>query len=97
MSRPSKVPGAIIFGISGFELTSDEKALFKEINPFGFILFSRNCDNPGQVKKLISELRYTVDRPDAPIFNFSKLTILISNFLKRNFNGVKEKYDKCSW
>jgi len=68
LSRPGKVPGAIIFGISGFELTSDEKALFKEINPFGFILFSRNCDNPGQVKKLISELRYTVDRPDAPIF-----------------------------
>ena len=34
--------------------------------------------------------------PDAPRFNFSKLIISILNFLKRNFKGVKEKYDKCS-
>jgi beta-N-acetylhexosaminidase len=65
---PSKVPGAVIYGISGFELTSDEKSLFKEINPFGFILFSRNCDNPIQIIDLINDLRRVVDRPDAPVF-----------------------------
>jgi len=66
--RPSEVPGAIIYGLSGFELTSDEKYLFQEINPFGFILFTRNCANPTQLIQLIDELRRSVNRPDAPVF-----------------------------
>ena len=42
--------------------------MFQEINPFGFILFTRNCANPTQVIQLIDELRRSVNRPDAPVF-----------------------------
>ena len=34
--------GAAILGCAGLELTADEKALFREVRPFGFILFARN-------------------------------------------------------
>lgn len=57
----------IIFGMSGQELTGDERAFFKEANPFGFILFRRNIDSPEQVKKLTSQLREISGRDDVPI------------------------------
>lgn len=57
----------VIFGCSRTTLLPEERRLFKETNPFGFILFSRNCDDPDQVRGLIMELRHAVGRPDAPI------------------------------
>jgi beta-N-acetylhexosaminidase len=59
-------PLAVIFGLSGTELTKEEKKFFKEVNPFGFILFSRNCENPDQVKKLTQSLQKCMGR-DVPV------------------------------
>jgi len=46
-----------IFGISGLELTADERAFFKEADPVGYILFVRNCENKDQLRKLTDDLR----------------------------------------
>lgn len=67
MSRPNDVPGAVIFGCAGATVTADEAALFNTVNPLGFILFSRNCQSPDQVCRLVAELRQSVGRPDAPV------------------------------
>ncbi|MGE0723629.1 MAG: beta-N-acetylhexosaminidase [Alphaproteobacteria bacterium] len=60
-------PRAVIFGCAGTTLTGAEIALFRAANPFGFILFRRNVDNPEQVRALTRALRRTVGRRDAPI------------------------------
>lgn len=57
---------ACIFSLSGLELTREERDLFRHSNPFGFILFKRNIDNPQQVCDLISELKDIVGR-DCPV------------------------------
>jgi beta-N-acetylhexosaminidase len=46
-----------IFGTSGFNLTADERAFFREADPAGYILFGRNCDTPDQVRALTDQLR----------------------------------------
>jgi beta-N-acetylhexosaminidase len=51
---------AVIFGVSGTELTPREKSFFKESNPAGFILFKRNCADSEQIRKLNSSLRESV-------------------------------------
>lgn len=58
----------IILGCSGPSLTMEERAFFASVNPFGFILFQRNCINPEQVRTLTQALRESVGRDDAPIF-----------------------------
>ena len=58
---------AFIAGCSGHDLTQDEVAFFREQQPWGFILFARNIDNPEQVRTLTNALREAVGRPDAPI------------------------------
>lgn len=60
-------PKAIIFGVSALTLTEPEKQFFRYANPFGFILFQRNCGSPQQVRELIKDLRTAVGRPDAPV------------------------------
>ncbi len=55
-----------IFSLSGTCLSEAEIDLFKNANPFGFILFQRNCENPKQVKSLINSLKELVGR-DCPI------------------------------
>jgi beta-N-acetylhexosaminidase len=62
-----KIPKAVIFGCSGLSLTDGEKQFFRYADPFGFILFQRNCNSPQQVRTLIAELREAVQRPDAPV------------------------------
>lgn len=57
---------ACIFSLSGTTLSAQEKSLFREANPLGFILFKRNIDNPAQVKALVAELKEIVGR-DCPI------------------------------
>ncbi len=54
--------GAAITDAEGLRLTSDEKALFREMNPFGFILFARNIDNADQVRALCDDFRDAVGR-----------------------------------
>lgn len=58
---------AVIFGCEGESLSDGEKSLFERLNPLGFILFARNCQNPFQLKKLTNELRASVGREDVPI------------------------------
>jgi beta-N-acetylhexosaminidase len=67
-TEPSgRIPAAAIVGVAGADLGGDERALLEASPPFGFILFARNCVDPGQLRRLISELRTAVGRADAPI------------------------------
>ncbi len=58
---------AFITGVSGLTLTEDERAFLREQQPWGFILFKRNVDNPAQVAALVEQLRQTVGQVDAPV------------------------------
>ncbi len=58
---------AAILGCSGPELTPEEIAFFRQVKPWGFILFKRNVESPDQVRALTAALRETVGRSDAPI------------------------------
>ena len=58
--------GAAIFGCSGPVLTRDEAAFFRDADPFGFILFARNVEDPDQVRRLTDDLRASTGH-DAPI------------------------------
>ncbi|MFD1193750.1 beta-N-acetylhexosaminidase [Seohaeicola saemankumensis] len=54
--------GATILDAEGLRLTQDEKAFFRDADPFGFILFARNIDAPDQVRALCDEMREAVGR-----------------------------------
>lgn len=58
--------GAVIFGCAGPVLLPEERAFFRDADPFGFILFARNVENPDQVRRLTGDLRDAVGR-DAPV------------------------------
>jgi beta-N-acetylhexosaminidase len=58
---------ACILGCSGTQLTAEERAFFEKVQPFGFILFARNVDTPGQVRALVDEMRSIVERRNAPV------------------------------
>jgi beta-N-acetylhexosaminidase len=45
----------------------EESAFFCDANPFGFILFQRNCETPDQVRALVAEMRASVGRDSAPV------------------------------
>lgn len=47
----------LVLGIAGPELTSEEAALFRKLQPAGYILFSRNISTAGQTRKLTDDLR----------------------------------------
>lgn len=59
--------GATIFGLAGTTLAPDERRFFRDADPFGFILFSRNVEGPGQLRRLTAALREAVGR-EAPVF-----------------------------
>lgn len=58
---------AAIFDCDGPVLTADEKAFFKDVNPYGYILFARHCESPGGVRRLTDSLRELSGRDDLPI------------------------------
>jgi beta-N-acetylhexosaminidase len=58
---------AFITGVSGPELSAEEREFVRIERPWGFILFKRNIDTPEQVIRLITELRVEVGEPDAPV------------------------------
>ena len=60
-------PRAVIFGCTGPDLTTDERAFFREADPLGFILFARNVDTPERTCRLVEELRSSVARAEAPV------------------------------
>jgi beta-N-acetylhexosaminidase len=58
---------AAILGCSGPTLTAEQRAFFRRVKPWGFILFGRNVQDPDQVRALVDALRETVGRADAPV------------------------------
>src|SRR5712691_29158 len=58
---------AFISGSSGTVLTADERAFFREAEPWGLILFKRNVESPEQVRRLVAGFREVVGRADAPV------------------------------
>ncbi|MEO0485039.1 MAG: beta-N-acetylhexosaminidase [Pseudomonadota bacterium] len=58
--------GAVIFGCAGPVLSAQEAAFFRDADPWGFILFDRNLENPAQIRALTASLRAAVGR-EAPI------------------------------
>ena len=58
---------AAILGCAGQVLSPEEAAFFRDVQPWGFILFRRNVDTPDQVRRLVDDLRATVGRADAPV------------------------------
>jgi len=61
------VTAAVILGCAGTELTAEERAFYRDVDPLGFILFARNVADPDQMRRLTGDLRAAVGRDDAPI------------------------------
>lgn len=57
---------ATILGPDGHVISGWEKSFFRDVDPFGFIVFARNIDTPDQLRRLTSDLRDAVGR-DAPV------------------------------
>jgi beta-N-acetylhexosaminidase len=51
---------AFITGLSGLNVTANERAFFREAQPWGLIIFKRNINTPQQVTELTSSFRDTV-------------------------------------
>jgi beta-N-acetylhexosaminidase len=58
---------AAIYGCQGTEIAPSERGFFRDAQPFGFILFARNCEAPPQVRALCRSLRETIASANAPI------------------------------
>lgn len=58
---------ALITGCRGLVFTPEETAFIQEFDPWGLILFQRNCDTPDQIKALVSCFRSLNGRSDAPV------------------------------
>ena len=52
--------GAYAFAPIGPVLSPEEHAFFREADPWGFILFQRNCETPDQLRRLTRDLREAV-------------------------------------
>jgi beta-N-acetylhexosaminidase len=57
----------VIYGCSGEVLEADEQAFFRDVRPWGFILFGRNILYREQVRALVDSLRETVGDASAPV------------------------------
>ena len=58
---------ACILGCATTALSAEERAFFRDVRPWGFILFKRNVESPDQVRALVDALRDCVGRPNAPV------------------------------
>jgi len=56
----------IILDCAADRLDLKEAALYRDLQPFGFILFARHCLEPSQVRGLVDALHQAVGRP-APV------------------------------
>jgi len=59
---------AVVYGCQGTELAPEERDFFREVRPFGFILFARNAQEPAQLRALCGALRDCTGDEGAPIF-----------------------------
>ncbi len=60
------MPAAFVIDPGGPRLTSDERAFYRDADPYGFILFARHCQNPEEMRRLIGDCRDAVGR-QAPV------------------------------
>ena len=60
-------PLAAIVGCESFDFTETEVEFFTKYNPFGLILFERNCRDQKQIISLTERFRTLVNRQDAPV------------------------------
>ena len=58
---------AFISGCAGTRLAAEEAAFFAAAEPWGLILFKRNCIDREQVRELVVAFRTVVGRSDAPV------------------------------
>ncbi len=56
-----------VFGISGLDLTADERAFFRDCDPAGYIIFGRNIESKAQLRSLTDDLRAIHGRADLAI------------------------------
>lgn len=59
-------PAPLILGCEGAKLTTRERDFFRAADPWGFIVFGRNVENPAQLSALTADLRDAVGRA-APV------------------------------
>ena len=92
---------ALIFGIRGTKLTSEERYLLKTEMPWGIILFSRNIKNLFQLKFLITDIRRSTKDKNYPILidqeggKVSRLNKIIDlSLFSQDYFGKLYKYDK---
>jgi beta-N-acetylhexosaminidase len=57
----------VIYGLSGLNVTPEERCFFGEADPAGYILFKRNIVDRAQLRALTDELRALSGRDDLPI------------------------------
>ena len=55
--KPDQLGQLILTGVPGTEIDPATAALFRRVQPGGFILFGRNIASPTQLRKLIDDLR----------------------------------------
>lgn len=58
---------AFVSGCAGPRLEPAEASFFADEQPWGLILFKRNCRDPQEIRDLVSAFRDAVGRPDAPV------------------------------
>jgi beta-N-acetylhexosaminidase len=58
---------AAIYGLSGLDLTDEERDFFRDADPAGYILFARNCASREQMRALTGALREIHGRDGLPI------------------------------
>ncbi|GJE48496.1 Beta-hexosaminidase [Methylobacterium tardum] len=58
---------ALILGCAGKSLSAEEAAFFRDVRPWGFILFKRNIGAPEEVRALTDALRGCIGSDTAPI------------------------------
>lgn len=57
----------LFLGLAGTSLSDDERALFREAEPAGYILFRRNIVDRAQLRGLTDDLRALSGRADLPV------------------------------
>lgn len=62
-----RIPKAFICGVAGARLRDEEKLFLAEHQPYGVILFARNCLDPEQVRDLTHEIYDCLSHPYAGI------------------------------
>lgn len=56
-----------IYGCGGLTVSAEERDFFRDVRPWGFILFGRNVQTPDQVRSLVRALRETIGDASAPV------------------------------